>query len=846
MSDDRPKAEDPRPGDEIAETTEVLRAPDSEDPTRVLRIPSPPQAVEPPTEVLPAATPKPPTAKGTAKPAPPRPARPAATVPPTRPAPPIIPPQPEPEPDPTLVLALKKKKRSKLRTMILVGLALALMTSGVGLAGITYYADKVPVPSELTLPEATTIWYADGKTPMAKLGKENRSLLTFDQMDDAVKASIVAAEDKSFWTNDGIDFKGVLRAAWNNVSGGDRQGASTITQQYARVAAELTGVTYSRKLREAVIAYKMTKKYSKQQILEFYLNTVPFGRGTYGIEAAANVFMGKSARKGAPNELTLADAMVLAAMVKQPERDPSDPEGTPGYDPTRNATALANSQARWAYIKTNLVPYGTISPTQIATLTYPQNAVRPFNPDDVANGLDRPTGLVVDHVLSELRQIDQFRNFNRETISNGGYQIHTTIDQKAQAAAEDAANLTAGKGPEGVRNQPENWRSALVAVQPGTGRVLAYYGGPSGTGSDYAGWYYDDEGTPTGVGEHPPGSTMKVYDMIAALKDGRTLDDVFDAPRTKEFPNSQRTKDFPAGPVSNATSAPCQPTCTLSQAAIASLNVPFFDLTEQLGPGKVIDAAIASGIQDMWANLNPPLPTRIDLRGQTGADALRAGNFGTEVGIGQYGITVADQANGYATIASEGNRAPLHFVTKVTHNDDVVYSERIQTTDVGLTPQQWASLNDTLSQVSVAPLNNGWDTGAKTGTWQFGGSAQLGDNLNAHTWTAGYTQVLAAAVWLGTQDGQPLKTRTGGTVGSAVPATIWQQFMKQALATMDNLDQTKKHFPHPTPSPTPPPSDSESPTGPAEETSGPPTASGSGTTTPSGTVKPTSSAPSAG
>jgi hypothetical protein len=169
-------------------------------------------------------------------------------------------------------------RRTRRRTRLMAAITVVLLLAGIGLVVGTYYWDSVPTPEQLRLPESTTVFYADGTTPMAKLGVENRTILTYDQMNDAVKQAIVAAEDQTFWTNSGVDFFAVLRAARNNVTGGKTQGASTITQQYARIAADLKGVTYSRKLREAVMAWKLDDKYSKQQILEFYLNTVPFGR----------------------------------------------------------------------------------------------------------------------------------------------------------------------------------------------------------------------------------------------------------------------------------------------------------------------------------------------------------------------------------------------------------------------------------------------------------------------------------------------------------------------------------------------------------------------------------------
>ncbi len=147
--------------------------------------------------------------------------------------------------------------------MVVVVVVVVVVLAGVGAAVGAYYFDSVPTPEQLQLPESTTIFYADGRTPMAKLGTENRTILRYDEMNEAVKQAIVAAEDRTFWTNKGVDFGGVLRAAWNNVAGGKTQGASTISQQYARIAADLKGVTYSRKLREAVMAWKLDDKYSK-------------------------------------------------------------------------------------------------------------------------------------------------------------------------------------------------------------------------------------------------------------------------------------------------------------------------------------------------------------------------------------------------------------------------------------------------------------------------------------------------------------------------------------------------------------------------------------------------------
>jgi membrane peptidoglycan carboxypeptidase len=694
-------------------------------------------------------------------------------------------------------------RRMSKRAKLLVGLAVLLLLAGIGAVTGVYYVDSVPTPAELELPQATTVYYSDGKTPMARLGAQNRTILSSNDMNDAVKQSIVAAEDQTFWSNEGIDFASVLRAAWNNLTGGPTQGASTITQQYARLAADLKGVTYSRKMREAVMAWKLDRKYSKSQILEFYLNSVPFGRGAYGIEAAAQAYFGKTANRQAPaaRQLTVAEAMVLVSMVKQPEPDPADPTGHPGYDPKRGPVALQNSKNRWSYVRENMVKLHYLTRAQADQLQYPDTVID-YDPDAYQSGLDRPTGVAVNHVLSELRQTDAFRDKPKDYIANGGFQIVTTIDKQAQDIAEAVADIRRPTAPKVDQGQPADWQAALVAVEPGTGRVLAYYGGSEGAGADYAGWYYDEAGAPHGFGEHPPGSSFKVYDLAEALRQKVSMKSHWDSPPSKEFPASGRTAGSPAGPVRNASSAACQPDCTLWQATVASLNVTFFDLTEHLGAANVLDMATKAGVDSMWADPKGGTgPTRIDLRGRSANDVMP--NFSTELGIGQYGITVLDHANGMATFAAGGKRAQAHFVRSVTRRGQQVYTEKLGLTDVGLDQEQINELNWTLRQVEAAKLDNGWDVAGKTGTWQSGTSV----TENAHTWMVGYTRALAAAVWLGTTDGKPLTTSTGSheVYGASHAAPIWRQFMVATTAAL-KLDKNKYRFgapkfPGDTPSP---------------------------------------------
>jgi membrane peptidoglycan carboxypeptidase len=199
------------------------------------------------------------------------------------------------------------------------------------------------------------------------------------------------------------------------------------------------------------------------------------------------------------------------------------------------------------------------------------------------------------------------------------------------------------------------------------------------------------------------------------------------------------------------------------------------------------------GIDSMWANQpGRSAPTRVELRGASGPDVTR--QFSTEVGIGQYPVTVLDHANGMATFAAAGKRADAHFVRSVSKRGDQVYAEKLGQRDIGLNQEQINQLNWTLRQVEAAKLPNGWDCAGKTGTWQ------RGDSLteNAHTWMVGYTGALATAVWLGTADGKALVTKDGShdVFGANYPGAIWRQFMVDAPAAL-KLDKNKYRFAQP-------------------------------------------------
>ena len=659
---------------------------------------------------------------------------------------------PQPDTDP------KPARRSRRRRTLLITLAVILGVLGIGAVAVDRYIASVPVPEALTLPESTTVYYSDGKTVMATLGETNRTVIDATKLPEYVSWAVMSAEDRTFETNPGVDVKGLIRGVTGS-GDGNGPGASTITMQYARAAAD-AGDSHSPKV--AVMAWKLDDRHTKAEIMGFYLNTVYFGRNAYGIEAAAQAYFDKPAKS-----LTLAEAIVLAGVIKSP--------GDSAFDPSVHPD---RARERWTYIRDGLVdPMRKLTRAEADALVFPTR-VKAWSPDKptASSGMDKPTGLVVQHVLSELRQDAAFKDKDAAYVRDGGFTIVTTIDKAAEELAVNLADGTV-KGSY-LHGQPETLQAALVAVEPGTGRVLAFYGGHSGAGVDYAGWYYDDNGEPTGYGAHRPGGTFAVYDLAAALKEGISVKSYWDARAVKQFHDRA-----PNSPVRNSSAAACQPTCTLAESTVASLTVPFYGLTEQLGAAKVIDMARAAGIEDMWGTTADGKQKRVDLRTAPGADVAPK-YFGTEVGIGQYPVTVVDQANSMATFAADGVRATAHFVRSVSKDGKVVYAEKLPTADAQriLNSNAVADLSHTLKQVAAGHLADGQDSASKTGTWQY--ATNLADN--AHAWTIGYTRKLAVAVWTGSKGTErPLRLANGAPIyGATIPGPIYRDFVVKATTAM--------------------------------------------------------------
>lgn len=669
--------------------------------------------------------------------------------------------------------------------LLIAGFAVFIMLAGIGVVGFTYYSTSVVLPDEITPPQATTLYAFDNKTIIAKVGDQNRTLVTIDQIPEYVQNAVAAAEDRNFYRHSGVDYKGIARAGWNNLSGGDKQGASTITQQYARNAYDnLKDDTYARKVKEAIFASKLNDEYTKPQIMQHYLNVIYFGRGAYGIEAAAQTYFGKSVGK-----LNPAEGAVLAALIKQPE-----PSSThQGYDPAINPTA---AQDRWTYVIEGMVKEGWLGVPgkEPRPAEYPIKAIKAPKKGGIGVdfGVDTPYGNVINYVRQEMRdrgicvekdtEVTDTKPLCSQALMAGGYRIRTTVDTKMQAAAVETAQRKS-KGSE-LADQPSNLMAAVVAIDPTNGRVVAYYGGDNGTGTDYAGKNTDSSGTISGG--HSPGSSFKIYTLAAALKEKKALESRWKGrafkPEGTEFKVSNAGDDNPD----------CGNSCTLKVSTLKSLNVPFYYVTEEIGADKVVDMAKQAGVTTMWRTDTNPAKA-YDLT-KTDPKDITPEPFFNVVGYGQYPITVLDHANGVATFANGGVYNKAHFLYSVEKQNpntgkwDKIYSEKLDSKrriDKGVVDDVTSVLKDYPAAVNHR-LDDGRKAASKTGTWELKGDSR--DNGDA--WMVGYTPQLATAVWVGNvRDRKPLILKDKRKVsGGNLPGDIWERFMDEALKGKPKVD----------------------------------------------------------
>lgn len=669
-----------------------------------------------------------------------------------------------------------KKKRHWVRNSLISVLAVVVMLMGGVMVALSYYVDDVRPPDQLDLDQASRVYSSDGEE-MAVLQDENRQIIDTTDL-TVVQEAVVAAEDQKFWEHSGVDFLGIARAAWNNFTGGEIQGASTITQQYARIAGELHGQTYSRKLEEAAMAYKLTQEYSREQILDFYLNTVYFGRGAHGIEAAAKAYFGVPAA-----ELTPGQAAMLAGIIRYPD----DGSGLSKYDPHNSPDDDSVAESRWRWVIDQMVETGASSLEGVdpAQLELPEV----IEPTSVEPWHEGPQGPVVSQVMDELEAM------GITDISTGGYRITTTIDPDIQEAALRAAYRGYDEDSAVWQGYPDNLDAAIVAIDPATGAVRGYFGGTDGTGFDMADWNWNEE-QEAWVGGRAPGSSFKIYTLIAMMRESLSVESHWKTTPYEADWMDGRVRNAGRGAAGSCTGqAPDY--CTLRWSTEQSYNVPFAYFSQRVsnkgGPALIADAARDAGIMRMKDTITGSVH---DLVGVDDMREVAPEHFMHPIAYGGYPVSVLDHASGVATLAARGVYHEPHFVETVEKRDEEtgeweeIAGGRIKG-DQRIEQQYVDVITDVLKAVpgiNDAGLAGGRPAAAKTGTWEFDGGPDDPRTGTLDAWVVGYTPQVAAAVWTGdgSDDPDPALDRWGGSLGSSeLPAEIWQQFMNEAHAAKE-------------------------------------------------------------
>lgn len=607
-------------------------------------------------------------------------------------------------------------------TLIYIGATVAALAA-MGLFALFLVAVKdlpqVPDPiSRINDTPATEIFSADGRRILTIGGRET---VTLDDVSYAFIQAILATEDHRFWEHHGINKLRTLKALWITLfEPGKVQGASTITQQLAKNLFFSFEQTYMRKFRELLVALQIEAQFSKQEILEAYINQIPFGVGAYGIGQAARTFFGKSA-----GELNLAEASLLAGLPKSPTR----------YNPFRY---LERARARQSVVLKRMVDTGMISHQEAMDA-----GAAPLDLRSQTRAL-RVDSYFLDAVMKSLEE-----TYGPEVVYHGGLRVYTTLDAGLQQLAESSLQEGIAKlesqmkidGPEnGTSSDNDNGlQGALVTVDVNTGAVKALVGGRD---------YFQTPYNRALQNNRQPGSGFKpfLYHGVLESLNKTPADVMVDKPVAIPVAGKQpwKPRNFERtyhGPM------------VIKKAFTESVNSVAAQLVETLGPEAVIRIARRCGIT---SPLNPVY----------------------SVALGTFGVSPLEMAAAYATFASGGVRHPTFWIRRVEDVNGRVLQEHIITGERVLNESITYQLVDMMAGVIdegtgsvVRRMGFSLPAAGKTGT----------TNDYNDAWFTGFTPNLSTAVWVGFDRGQGMRDRKGaGITGGRGAAPIWTQFMKQA------------------------------------------------------------------
>lgn len=637
--------------------------------------------------------------------------------------------------------------RKKIKSLLKIGGFILLFIFIFGLIVFAYFAKDLPDPYEeigsRKIIQSTKIYDRTGETILYDIhGEEKRTVIPYDKIPQYVKDATIAAEDSDFWSHKGLDFKSILRAAWQNLKGQRiSQGGSTITQQFVKNSLLSPERTFTRKIKEAVLSIELERKYSKEEILGFYLNQIPYGSNSYGIEAAAQTFFGKNAEN-----LTLAESALLSSLPKAPSY----------YSPYSSRTD--ELKTRKDYVLDRMLNFGYISKEENKSAKKEEIKLNPPS-----------YGIKAPHFVMYIKEYLE-QKYGEKYVRDGGLKVYTTLDWNLQQIAEEAVK----NGAEENTKRYNAKNAALVALDPKTGQILAMVGSRD---------YFDiknDGNVNVTIRDRQPGSSFKPFAYSIALQKGYTADTiVFDVP-TEFNPNcstdgSQEKDQYGLdcyhpknydekfrGPV------------TFREALAQSLNVPSVKVLYLASVNETINLAQNMGITTL----------------------KNRERFGLSLVLGGGEVKLLDETAAYGVFANEGIKNEKTAILKIEDpSGNILEKYNPQPLRV-LDAQITRTISDILSDnnarapifgVASSLLLAARPAAAKTGTTQ-----EFRDG-----WTIGYTPSLVAGVWVGNNDNSKMH-KASGSIGAA---PIWNEFMTNAykIKTLTNAEkniqkQTENQF----------------------------------------------------
>ncbi len=610
-------------------------------------------------------------------------------------------------------------------------------------AGVAYLASKVPVPSAAPPTQTTFLTYADGARLATLDSGQSRVLVPLDRIPKVVQEAVIATEDHKFYEHKGIDPIGILRAVVANARGeGARQGGSTITQQYVKITFTTRQRTITRKVREAVLAVKLERELSKDQILERYLNAVYFGRGAYGVQAASQAYFGLDVQ-----DLHLQQAAYLAGLIRAPQ------------------TADIGREPRTATLRRDLTLRSMVGSHVITQHDADVVMATPLNTYTIRRADQLPS--VEDHDIGTEYFVDMVKRalvakYGEATVLGGGLRVTTSLDRVLQGDGYRAVEDTLYK------NEPSG---ALVALD-GDGHIVAMVGG-----RDYGQSTVNLAlGKGFGGGGRQAGSTFKPFLLAETVHEGYTVESAFPAPPKVIVPKADNGKDYP---VSNYEGESPAAQINLIDATELSVNTVYIQLEQAIGGGDAAKGAAKLATMAKQLGVSAPLAANASLV------------------LGSAAVSPLDMAAGYSSFADGGMQTSLRSILQVTDRDGHVLEQaKVQRTQV-LTGAEADVVTYCLQQVvdkgtgAGAQLSGGHPAAGKTGT----------TNDNADAWFVGYTPArLTTAVWMGWPDSEARQmsdVRGKPVTGGYLPATIWKRFVDAAYADAPGMRHGPADFAQP-------------------------------------------------